>query len=334
MFSRYRRVVNCENYLLCCDLVELQSDNCCSQQVPRFGLRETIPKKMEMANRGVTIIAFVLGFNFIFLIMVIPNMAEVSQYLCRERYIQPLLPGKRCITETEEYITKTDISQPVCTWYCLRSDSCDVVNYKITTSVCLLGRGPCILAEQEDQSITTVLSMSRPCLAWVPFPRGEMANAVRFSNEVTVDGRLSVIRVMTNNDRVPGAYSASEDEEFLVYNGGDLYCPPTSTATECQALVSRPECSVAWVDYKSGAGNPLPSGAVPGGTLDGKTLYIAAYFAPSPSVSGGDVFSIGYIDSSLTTATIPHDGGDIAVTDMKILVIQNENPLIESPVEL
>ena len=259
-------------------------------------------------------------------------MTVASETLCSARYMRPPILGKRCITETEEYLRKTDISQSVCTWYCLRNDTCDVINYKITTGVCLLGRGPCILAGDEDHSIASVLSMNRPCLTWVPFSRSEMASAVRIRNEMTIDGSLSVIRVIANGDRVPGAYSLPDDKEKLVHNGNDVYCPPHSTM-ECQALVSRPECSVAWMDYKSGAGNPLPSGAVPGGTLDGKTLYIAAYFAVGQPPIGGDVFSIGYIDSSLTTATIPHDGGDIAVTDMKVLVIQNENPLIESPVE-
>ena len=131
-----------------------------------------------MANRTIRTLVFGFVYSNIFLLMVNLNMAMVSQPLCQERYLQRPLGGKRCVTEDEGYIIKTGISQLVCTWHCLRNESCDVINYK-TTGICLLSSGPCIATENEDQSIATVFSVNRPCLEWVAFSESERDNSRR-----------------------------------------------------------------------------------------------------------------------------------------------------------
>ena len=223
--------------------------------------------------------------------------------------------GKRCVTENEGYIIKAGISQPVCTWHCLRNESCDVINYK-TNGICLLSSGPCIVAENEDQSIATVFSVNRPCLEWVAFSESERDNSVRVESPINIGVYLSVIRFLADNDKLPGAFSSSINKVYLIHNGVDKSCSP---ASDCEALVVNPGCTVDWVDYKPETQMPLHPGAVPGGSLDGKTLYIAAYFDHIISL-GLDICSIGYIDSSSNTATIPFSVSITGTTEMMIPV--------------
>ena len=263
-------------------------------------------------------LVFGLGYTAIFLLMVNPNMAMVSQPVCPERYFRLPLDGKRCVTESGGNIIKTGISQPLCTWHCLRNDSCDFINFK-TTGICLLGSGPCIVTEKEDQSIATIFSMNRPCLEWVTYSGGATENSVRLENPASSDGiYLSVVRFIDGDNKVPGPFSSATNTVNLIYKGVIKSC---WSASDCEELVLNPGCSVDWVDYKPETGMPLPLGVVPGGSLDGKTLYIARYFDSVASV--GLVFSIGYIDSTSTTATIIFNSMRISeATEMKLLVWQ------------
>ena len=169
-----------------------------------FQLTVIISTTPGMANRVIITLVFGFVHSDIFLLMVNLNMAMVSQPLCPERCLQWPLGGKRCVTENEGYIIKAGISQPVCTWHCLRNESCDVINYK-TNCICLLSSGPCIVAENEDQSIATVFSVNRPCLEWVAFSESERDNSVRVESPIYLSG----IRFLADNDKLPGAFSSS-----------------------------------------------------------------------------------------------------------------------------
>ena len=207
---------------------------------------------------------------FIVLQMVlIVNSSDVSKAVCRQRQIQPPEGEQRCVSDTEVYINTTG-ARHHSMWLCMQDPNCQVINFNIIDSYCLIGERPCISVENDIDFVTTIMSMKKPSLKWVTNYDGNEHNLISFLEAPDLTRYLSIARCIIGNNKIPGK---------MTLHTGAIFCSWANTEWRCEDqtenLILSPEYSISWVPYDSASGNPLPAGIVIGGQLNGVPLYVA-----------------------------------------------------------
>ena len=243
---------------------------------------------------------------------------EVNKPVCRHIYIQPPQPGHRCITDTQICINKTDVrDQQHCTWLCMRDPNCGVVNYNNTGVYCLLGHGPCVSLEKDDDFVTTALQEKSPCLKWLASYKYGTYSPITYTMSIDISDSLNIVRGRIGNNRIPGKGWVETGKNYYSWEGQELLF---TDENQYEFLALSPECTISWVHHDSTSGNPLPTGAVIGGNLDNVPLYITRKFAIH--VKGYPaVYSAGYYNNLEGLAHIPHFGLDMVYISAEILVV-------------
>ena len=182
--------------------------------------------------------------------------------------------GQRCITDTEAYKNRTDVPQELCMWHCLQNISCMVINYNMVNSYCLLGQGPCVSLEHENDFVTIPMTTQEPCLTWIrqdtmPPSLDDTSDIVMYPVQTNPDNSIVVARAIIDSAKNPGKFHANTGQFAL--NGQVV----EFSAGNYDILTHSPECDISWVNYGPGSGNALIDGAVIGGYQNGHPLYVA-----------------------------------------------------------
>ena len=242
-------------------------------------------------------------------------VAEASESICPMRHIQPPLIGKRCVTDDEIYIKKT-VEKPQCMLLCMRDPNCQVINFNITGTYCLLGQRSCASLENDVDFVTTMMTTKKPCMKWESNFDISLDNTV----PITQSHPEIVARGNKEGNKIPGKWRT--DKIYINYSwNGQEVSPPKA---EGELLVAFPECTISWVPHDSTSGNPLPAGAVVGGHLNGIPLYVARKVAVFMSGHSQDISS-GYYDNVNGLGHFPYGGLDREYTDVEIMVVQGWN---------
>ena len=246
------------------------------------------------------------------------NAFEVNKPACRHIYIQPPQGGHRCITDTQIYINKTDVrDQRHCTWLCMRDPNCQVVNYNNIGVYCLLGHGPCVSLEKDEDFVATALQAKGPCLKWLANYQDDRNSAITYPQSTDPSDLMMIVRGRVENNKIPGKGWLAMGYNYYTLEGQELLF---TDENQCEFLTLSPECNISWVHHDSTSGNPLPTGAVIGGNLDDVPLYVARKFAIHES---GDPprHSSGYYSNIEGLAHIPYSQLDRVYTSAEILVV-------------
>ena len=241
--------------------------------------------------------------------------AEVSKAICPQRHIQSPLIGQRCVTDDEIYIKKT-VERPQCMFLCLRDPNCQVINFNITGSYCLLGQRSCTSLDNDTGFVTTLMAMRKPCLKW----ESDLHNGINNAVPITDSSSVVVVRGNKEGNKIPGKWST--DRIYINYPWNGQEASPLKDQAEL--LIVSPKCTISWVSHDSTSGNLLPAGAVVGGHLDGIPLYVARKYAVFMS-GHSPTFAAGYYDNVKGLGHFPYGGLDRVYDDAEIMVVQGWN---------
>ena len=232
-------------------------------------------------------------------------------FTCRQTYLK-VLKGYRCVTHTEIFTNISDISQQLCTWYCLKDDDCNVMKYSLAGRSCHLSPEKCQYFHI-DMGYVVFSTNIDTCLRWASVTEVNMDSAIG-SQRVNKPGQLFVARGKFNGDMIPGKYADGRARHTL--GGAQVIFD------EPEILIIRDGCTVEWVLYDSATLDPFPTGAVVGGWLQGVPLYVARkyqrYF--NPNMNG---LSVGYYNKAAGLGHVGWGDNDVTMTSMDILVLRD-----------
>ena len=232
-------------------------------------------------------------------------------FTCRHTYLK-LLQGHRCVTHTEIFTNISDISQQLCTWYCLKDDYCNVMKYSLAGRSCHLSPEKCQYFHI-DMGYVAFSTDIDTCLRWASVTEINMDSAIG-SQSVNEPGQIFVARGMFNGDVIPGKYA--DGRAYHTLGGAQV------RFDEPELLIIRDGCTVEWVLYDSATLDPFPTGAVVGGWLQGVPLYVARkyqrYF--NPNMNG---LSVGYYNKAAGLGHVGWGDNDVTMTSMEILVLRD-----------
>ena len=236
---------------------------------------------------------------------------SVGVHNCHHKITRPPLYGYRCVTETEEYISLTNIQQHLCTHQCMQRYDCRIINYNTRQRTCFLSQDGCVQLQRDGSFQVNVLgTISRSeCLQWQsPPPSGSGDFSVVQSDMCHQSQVCSVGRLKVGNFILPGKYLHSSGVLFQVLNGAEV-----GNGVK-EILTVHHECQVVWMPFT--ASNTLPVGAIAGGHLDGgSALYSARARA------GRTLTPLGFYYPFVTAlGYLPYNGVH-EITVMEILVL-------------
>ena len=252
-------------------------------------------------------------------ILFIVNASDVSKPVCRQRQAQPPRVGQRCVSDTEVYISKAGL-QHHCVLLCMRDPNCQVINFNLTDSHCLIGERPCLSVENDADVVTISMSATKPCLKWVNKYDKDEHNLISFPSEDGSTKILSVARGMIGNNKIPGKMVSTIGVIRCSWEGREI----SITEGQSEILTVSSECNISWVPHNPASGLPLPAGIVIGGHLNGNLLYVARKSAVHV-VGHPTRYSSGYYDNVDGLGHFPYANLDITHQEVEVLVVQEWN---------
>ena len=255
------------------------------------------------------------------LVFGVPNEVQTSRVTgtaCHQIYMKPGRRGQRCITGTEVYRNYTDVPQERCMWHCLRDLYCKFINYNDVGSYCLLGHGPCVSMEPDNDFVTNTLTMEEPCLVWVRQdtipPSTDSTSIIKFRMfpDSTDENTAMVARAVLGSQRIVGRYRTGNAAGYYTFNGQ----VSAFSAGNYEVLTLSPRCKASWVSYDSESGNALPDGSVIGGSHNGEPLYVVQKFS-----SPDNAYVVGYYSHRDRFGQLGSGSTVITFTTMKLLVV-------------
>ena len=172
---------------------------------------------------------------------------------------------RRCVTDSAHTLNLTSFPPHICTLECMRRQHCLFTNYNKAQKYCLLIDDKCMQWEVDNEFELRYLGLPRQkCVSWVPVSVFNPTLGVTRSHG-TYAGRW---RDAFNT--VPGKYIPSQGVVYVAMGGAAHHFP-----NGIEVLQVHPECQVTWLDYT--AGEPIPDGAVAGGSLAtevGTDIYV------------------------------------------------------------
>ena len=226
--------------------------------------------------------------------------------------------GQRCITDTEVYRNHTDVPQERCMWHCLQNISCTVINYNMVDSYCLLGQGPCVSLEHENDFVTIPMTTQEPCMTWIrqdsmPPSLDDFSDIVMYQVHTNPNNIIVVARAIIDSAKIPGKFHT--DEGRFALNGQVV----EFSSGNYEILRISPECDISWVNYGPVSGNTLIDGAVIGGYQNGHPLYVAR----KGDTHSGDSYryAAGYYDAIDMVGVVTYGTSVLPFTEMEILVV-------------
>ena len=257
--------------------------------------------------------------------LIAPNVAasNVTKPVCRQRHIQSPQVGQRCITDTEVYINRTG-QQHHCMLLCIRDLSCQVINFNIFGSYCLLSQRPCVSLEQNAEFVTRFMAMKPPCLKWVEHYESGVHRFISFHKDDDPSDLLIVIRGSIGKHKIPGKMSSKRNVPFCSWKGEEIKL----TGTQAEFLAVSADCNIGWISHDSTSGNSLPVQAVIGGHLNDIPLYVArksAQYDPRRPPK----YSAGYYDNVNGLGHFPYKGIDFVYNQVEVLVVQEWDDLCD-----
>ena len=232
---------------------------------------------------------------------------------CRERASKGEILGYRC-PETGSTFTNTPASSTEeCTMKCIYSPDCVVANYNEAGDYCILFSNICVMAQYDAEFIMMPLPdyyiPHQECLLWTPFtgswPTGRVVVLRdRDAPQLLARGNIGTATVI-------GKMYKNSLNLWTAYEGQGM-----TVTDSIEYFEIHPTCFGRWVNFESGMGGELPSGAVKGGALtDGTPLYVA-----KARHSSDDHASLGYYHPRLDRAVIAV-GGEELREEMDILIV-------------
>ena len=250
--------------------------------------------------------------------VLIVNASDVSKPVCRQRQAQEPRVGQRCVSDTEVYINKTGL-QHHCTLSCMRDPNCQVINFNIIGSYCLIGGRPCLSVENDTDLVTIFMSARKPCLKWVRKYDSDEHNPISFPEANDPSDFLSVAQCIIGKNKIHGKMVASNWAIYCSLGGKEM----KFTENQTEILTLSQECNISWVPYDYTSTNPLPTGIVIGGQLNGIHLYIARKYAAH--VAGNPPrYSSGYYDNVNGLGHFQYHHLDFIYQAMEVLVVKDE----------
>ena len=249
------------------------------------------------------------------------NASNVTKLVCRQQHTQSPQVGQRCITDTEVYINRT-CHQHHCMLLCMQDLSCQVINFNIFGSYCLLSQRPCISLEQNADFVTRYMAKKPPCLKWVKNYGYDAYEIISFPKADDPSDSQMIIRVRMGQSLIPGKMDSKTNEIYCSWDGKEVLVP----ASQAEFLIVSTECNISWVTHDSTSANPLPVRAVIGGHLNDNTLYVARKIAehfPGHSAE----YSAGYYDNVNKRGHFPYSLIDIVYDQFEVLVVQEWSAL-------
>ena len=155
-------------------------------------------------------------------IVLFVDSSVVSKAVCRQRQIQPPEGGQRCVSDTEVYINTTG-ARHHCMWLCMQDPNCQVINFNIIGSYCLIGERPCISVENDTDFVTTIMSMKKPSLKWITSHDGNEDNLISFLQAPDLTTYISIARCIIGNNKIPGKWLWTQEPYSVhgpIQNGG------------------------------------------------------------------------------------------------------------------
>ena len=244
------------------------------------------------------------------------NTSDVNTSVCQQRHIQPPQGSERCVSDTEVYISKTGLHQ-YCTWLCMRNPKCQVINFNILDSLCLIGERPCLSVENDTDFLTIIMSTKKPCLRWVKQHDKDEDKLISVLEDNGSSHSVSVVRCIMENNKIPGKFVSRWGEAFFSWEGNEKHCAKNQT----EILIVSRECNISWLPHDSTSGDPLPAGAVIGGQLNGTHLYVSRKYAVHVTGYNAE-YSLGYYDSVSGLGHFPFLRLDFTYQEVEILVVQ------------
>ena len=236
------------------------------------------------------------------------DTSEANKPVCQQRHAQSPQVGQRCITETELYDNKT-VERHHCTLLCIRDPNCQVINFNVIGSYCLLGQRACLFWKPDGDFVTTAMALNMPCLKWVKNPDNDIYKTI-FSDPAAT---TNVARIAREENKIPGKWNVGRKIVHYCWKGQEKYKPKEYA----EFLSLSPECTIDWVPHNSADGIPLPVGTFIGGHLENTSLYVARTgAAQSPR------YIAGYYDNANGFGHFPYGGLDHVFNEVEVLVVQ------------
>ena len=219
---------------------------------------------------------------------------------CDPRHTNRPLYGLRCVSNVTA--ERRQAAHPQCVWRCLRMKTCRYINYNSAEGQCELGLGQCeSLQPATGVRVNTFGPPRHDCIHWgsVQEPgwvalRGTVGHAARI-----VSGEVMLIGIFFPRT---GQFWANKQNTGI----GPVY-------QDIQLMYKDATCPSPWMPYT--AGEPLPSGAVPGGHLaDGSATYVARI------MDSNELLVFGYYNPK-SAAAYYKSGGTHTTNSMDILVL-------------
>ena len=226
------------------------------------------------------------------------HCGKCSEVVSEERQLY-----RRCIHVRT--LDLTSIPPHICTLECLRRQNCLFTNYNTDKSYCLLIDDKCMQWEVDNEFELRYLGLPRQkCVSWVPVSVFKPTLVVSYAGS-TYAGRW---RDALNT--VPGKYVPSHGVIYVAM--GDA----THTYSDgIEVLQKHPECQVVWLAYT--AGEPIPDGAVVGGSLSTEAGTNLLYVIRA---QGAVDDQFGYYNPDTNLGYVPTP--ELQYTKMDIMALQ------------
>ena len=210
---------------------------------------------------------------------------------------------RRCKLPNVRTLNLTALPPHICTLECLRRQDCLFTNYNTAHKYCLLIDDKCMQWEVDNEFELRYLGLPRQkCVSWVPVAFFNPTLAVGYA------GGTWAGRWKDALNTVPGKYVPSHGVIYVAM--GDA---KHTYSDSIEVLQIHPECQVTWLDYT--AGEPIPDGAVVGGSLAteaGTNLYVIR-----AQVAVDDQFGYYNPDTNLGYVASP----ELRYTKMDIMIL-------------
>ena len=234
---------------------------------------------------------------------------------CRHEQITGV-PGQRCLVGNMTLVHDILVGRQMCITDCIRRKNCQLINYNVNESRCILSFEGCSKLIQDDRYNVMFVGQrltAAQCLTWVPITTHTLSRMVSSDDcemsRTFPDTECYVGRLISAPHIIPGKYIPGRGAKIFSVLGGSSY----KTGTK-EILEVSPHCLVTWVSFS--AGNLLPHQAVVGGywgNENGARLYIIRAPALGKTI-------IGYYDTAAHMAYVEFRGAN-EVTEMEMLVL-------------
>ena len=199
------------------------------------------------------------------LIIVIIGISGASSH-CAMVDTLPPIDNMTCKPFAHRSITAASVRQ--CTLTCIQSNHCEAMIYDKTSGICMLMNDPCFSLETNDNHVYR--SFRQECIKWVP-PEDDYLFYHNVARHYFEGGYI--LGKVGNRGNFRGI---NPSDTTII--GEEIY----------ERLVVNPSCNATSVTYDASSGQPIPKGAVIGGTLNATNtpLYVAHLYHDGGLVDG------------------------------------------------